>query len=80
MQRLGDDGRGLGVGRASLIRAYASGANFGALSEGASDAKQFYVSVSRGRKEVRIYTDEVEALRENVVREREREMAMEITM
>lgn len=52
----------------------------GLISVGATDAKQFYVSVSRGRKEVRIYTDDIEALRENVAREREREMAMEITM
>lgn len=55
-------------------------AQSGLISAGASDAKQFYVSVSRGRKEVRIYTDDVEALRENVAREREREMAMEMTM
>ena len=52
----------------------------GLISAGATDAKQFYVSVSRGRKEVRIYTDDIEALRENVARERDREMAMEITM
>jgi len=54
-------------------------AQSGLMSASATDAKQFYVSVSRGRKEVRIYTDDVEALRENVAREREREMAMEIT-
>jgi ATP-dependent exoDNAse (exonuclease V) alpha subunit len=51
----------------------------GLISAGATDAKQFYVSVSRGREEVRIVTDDLEALRENVAREREREMAMEIT-
>jgi conjugative relaxase-like TrwC/TraI family protein len=50
----------------------------GLISSGATDAKQFYVSVSRGRKEVRIYTDDVAELRENVTREREREMAMEL--
>jgi len=54
-------------------------AQSGLVSAGASDAKQFYVSVSRGRKEVRIYTDDIEALRENVARERDREMAMELT-
>ncbi|MDR3459673.1 MAG: MobF family relaxase [Verrucomicrobiae bacterium] len=53
-------------------------AQSGLISAGATDAKQFYVSVSRGRQEVRIYTDDVEALRENVAREREREMAMEL--
>jgi len=50
----------------------------GLISSGATDAKQFYVSVSRGRKEVRIYTDEIGELRENVTRERKREMAMEL--
>ena len=34
--------------------------------------------MSRGRKEERIYTDDIEELRENVTREREREMAMEL--
>ena len=50
----------------------------GLLSSCASDANQFYVSVSRGRKGVRIYTDDIEALRENVAHTRERPMAMEI--
>lgn len=49
------------------------------LSACASDAKQFYVSVSRGRKGVKIYTDDIEVLRENVAHVRERPMAMEIT-
>jgi hypothetical protein len=50
----------------------------GLISSGATDAKQFYVSVSRGRKEVRIYTDDVAELRDNVTRERERQMATEL--
>jgi len=53
-------------------------AQSGLLSSSASDAKQFYVSVSRGRKGVRIYTDDIECLRENVAQVRERPMAMEI--
>jgi ATP-dependent exoDNAse (exonuclease V) alpha subunit len=54
-------------------------AQSGLLSSSASDARQFYVSVSRGRHGVKIYTDDIEALRENVARVRERPMAMEIT-
>jgi conjugative relaxase-like TrwC/TraI family protein len=48
------------------------------LSAGATDANQFYVSISRGRKGVKIYTDDIELLRENVSRVRERPMAMEV--
>jgi conjugative relaxase-like TrwC/TraI family protein len=47
-------------------------------SSGATDARQFYVSVSRGRKGVKIYTDDIEILRENVANVRERHMAMEV--
>lgn len=53
-------------------------AQSGLLSSNASDANQFYVSVSRGRKGVKIYTDDIAALRENVAHTRERTMAMEI--
>ena len=53
-------------------------AQSGLLSSGGSDAKQFYVSVSRGRECVHIYTDDIEALREHVARVRERPMAMEV--
>jgi hypothetical protein len=49
-----------------------------AQSAVATDANQFYVSVSRGRKGVKIYTDSLELLRENVARVRERKMAMEM--
>jgi conjugative relaxase-like TrwC/TraI family protein len=48
------------------------------LSSGASDAKQFLVSTSRGREGLRIYTDCIELLRENVSRVRERPMATEL--
>lgn len=53
-------------------------AQSGLSSSGASDANQFYVSVSRGRKDVHIYTDDIDALRENVARVRERKMALEV--
>ncbi len=48
------------------------------LSSCASDAKQFYVSVSRGREGVKIYTDDIELLKDNVSRVRERPMATEM--
>ena len=44
----------------------------------AADANQFYVSVSRGREFVDIYTDSFEMLRSAVSRERERPHAMEL--
>ena len=40
------------------------------ISSGASNANQFYVSISRGRKGVKVYTDSIEVLRENVARKR----------
>jgi conjugative relaxase-like TrwC/TraI family protein len=48
------------------------------ISMQAADANQFYVSVSRGRELVRVYTDNVEALRSSVGRERERPAALEV--
>jgi len=48
------------------------------LSRYASDLKQFYVSTSRARHEIKIYTDDIELLKENVSRVRERPMATEI--
>jgi len=48
------------------------------ISNGASDARQFYVSVSRGRKGVKIYTDDIEILREDVGLVRNRPMASEV--
>ena len=48
------------------------------LSSCASDLNQFYVSTSRGRKGVRLYTDDLELLTENVSRRRERPMATEM--
>jgi hypothetical protein len=48
------------------------------LSCGASDLTQFLVSISRGSKEPKIYTDDLELLRENVSQARERLMATEL--
>lgn len=49
-----------------------------ALSMGASDLNQFYVSLSRGRDDFKIYTDDIELLKEYVSRVRERPMATEL--
>ncbi len=47
-------------------------------SRGASSAEQFYVSISRGRKAVRVYTDDKEALRAAVVRSDRARSAAEV--
>lgn len=44
----------------------------------ATDAKQFYVSVSRGRESVTIYTDDKEALMEHAAQLGERQSAIEL--
>jgi ATP-dependent exoDNAse (exonuclease V) alpha subunit len=44
----------------------------------AVNAKQFYVSTSRGREGLRIYTDDVEALREQITRSGHRPLALEV--
>ena len=48
------------------------------LSAGASDLTQFLVSISRGSKEPKLYTTDLEMLREDVSRVRERLMATEL--
>jgi hypothetical protein len=48
------------------------------LSQCASDANQFYVSISRGSEGIKLYTESLELLLENVSRRRERPMATEI--
>jgi ATP-dependent exoDNAse (exonuclease V) alpha subunit len=48
------------------------------ISSGAIDMNQFYVSLSRGRERVHVYTDDIEELREKVARVRERELATEM--
>jgi len=48
------------------------------ISSGASNANQFYVSISRGRKGVKVYTDSIDILRENVSRTADRKMATEM--
>jgi hypothetical protein len=47
-------------------------------SRGASSAQQFYVSISRGTKAVRVYTDDKEALRAAVVRSDRARSAAEV--
>lgn len=49
-----------------------------AMSNGAADREQFYVSVSRGRKSATIYTDNREALREAINKSRPRISATEL--
>jgi hypothetical protein len=44
----------------------------------AVNAKQFYVSTSRGREGLRIYTDNIEALREQIARSGHRPLAVEV--
>jgi hypothetical protein len=43
-----------------------------------SDLNQFYVAISRGRDEFKLYADDLELLQENVSRTRQRPMATEI--
>jgi hypothetical protein len=48
------------------------------LSTWASDLRQFYVSMTRGRKGSKLYVDDLELVQENVSRRRERPMATEM--
>jgi hypothetical protein len=48
------------------------------LSGRASSAEQFYVSISRGREQARIYTDDTAALREGILRTTARASATEL--
>lgn len=50
----------------------------GAESFAASSREQFYVSVSRGKKQARIYTDDKETLREHIKKSGERASATEL--
>lgn len=45
---------------------------------GATDAKQFYVSVSRGRENVKVYTDHKEELLEHAMEQGDRQSAIEL--
>lgn len=51
----------------------------GAQSFGASSLEQFYVSVSRGKDRVQIYTDDKDGLRGAIARSSQRMSAMELT-
>ncbi|MBU6401105.1 MAG: hypothetical protein KGS61_12355 [Verrucomicrobia bacterium] len=45
----------------------------------ATNDQQWYVTISRGRKGIRIYTPDKDQLRENVIRSGQRRLALEIT-
>ncbi len=49
------------------------------MVKAASDAKQWYVSISRGRKGIRIFTSDKHQLRENVARSGNRALALDLT-
>ena len=44
----------------------------------ASNAQQWYVTISRGRKSIKIFTPDKEALRQAVVRSGDRELALDL--
>ena len=48
------------------------------LNSGATSAEQFYVSVSRGKKSVEIFTDDKDTLREQIQRSHQRLSATEL--
>ena len=49
-----------------------------AANRTATNAKQWYVSITRGRKRVLVFTNDKAQLRENIVRAGERELAMDL--
>lgn len=49
-----------------------------AANRAATDAKQWYVTISRGRKQVLVFTSDKEALRANVQRVGDRELALDL--
>jgi hypothetical protein len=48
------------------------------MVKAATDAKQWYVSISRGRKGIRIFTSDKHQLRENVARTGNRALALDL--
>ncbi len=48
-------------------------------SKAATNRNQWYVSISRARKRIKIYTSDKDALRENLLRSGERQLAMDIS-
>ncbi|MFZ5495477.1 MAG: MobF family relaxase [Verrucomicrobiota bacterium] len=88
----GDDGRQktLALSQRLFVRGYAV-TSYGsqgktvdtviladAASSGATDAKQWYVSISRGRKRVVVFTHDKEALRGAIQQAGERELALDL--
>ena len=45
---------------------------------GATNAQQWYVSISRGRKSVRIFTQDKEGLRANIIKSGDRALALDL--
>ena len=50
------------------------------MVKAATDAKQWYVSISRGRKGIRIFTGDKQQLRENVARLGNRALALDLAV
>lgn len=50
------------------------------MVKAATDAKQWYVSISRGRKGIRIFTSDKHQLRENVARSGNRALALDLAV
>src|SRR5258708_17351852 len=57
----------------TLSRSFADGAN-----RAATNANQWYVTISRGRKRVLVFTSDKDELRANVQRAGERELALDL--
>jgi len=85
------DGRTLGANYRQFVRGYAvtsyaaqgKTADFVIFSDSAiraaTNQKQWYVTISRGRRGIEIFTMDKQVLRENVIRFGNRELAMELT-
>lgn len=85
------DGRTLDTSYRQFVRGYAvtsyaaqgKTADFVIFSDSAiraaTNQKQWYVTISRGRRGIEIFTTDKQELRENVIRSDNRELAMELT-
>lgn len=86
-----EDGRMLDTGYRQFVRGYAvtsyaaqgKTADFVIFSDSAiraaTNQKQWYVTTSRGRRGIEIFTTDKQELRENVIRSGNRELAIELT-
>lgn len=85
-----EDGRVLGADYRQFVRGYAvtsyaaqgKTADFVIFSDSAiraaTNQKQWYVTISRGRKGIKIFTTDKHQLRENIIRSGNRELALEL--